>query len=128
MAEAYRDVVPRFARDGVHNVLTNLNSPVVLANDVLQARPKKAANTFGRIVINSTVGLGGLIDVAGRIGIPCHENDFGVTLGKAGTQRRLLPDVAGYWDPSRRATWWAWAWTGCSIPLPGAAFPAVTNC
>jgi phospholipid-binding lipoprotein MlaA len=84
LAKGYRTVVPEFARDGIHNALTNLNSPVVLANDVLQGDGDKAANTFGRIVINSTVGVAGLIDVASKVGIPGHENDFGITLGKAG--------------------------------------------
>jgi phospholipid-binding lipoprotein MlaA len=85
LAKGYRDVVPEFARDGVHNFLTNLNSPVILANDVLQGDGEKATNTFGRIVVNSTVGVGGLIDVASKIGIPYHENDFGITMGKAGS-------------------------------------------
>jgi phospholipid-binding lipoprotein MlaA len=84
VTKGYRTVVPEFARDGVHNFVTNLNSPVVLANDVLQGDGDKAANTFGRIVINSTVGIAGLIDVASKVGIPGHENDFGITLGKAG--------------------------------------------
>ncbi len=84
VAKGYRAVVPEFARDGVHNFLTNLNSPVVLANDVIQGESDKATNTFGRIVINSTVGIGGLIDVASKLGIPYHENDFGTTLGKNG--------------------------------------------
>jgi len=84
IAEGYRAVVPEPVRDGIHNALTNLNSPVVLANDVLQGDGDKAASTAGRIVINSTVGVGGLFDVASRIGIPGHENDFGITLGKNG--------------------------------------------
>src|SRR3954463_13976935 len=84
VAEGYRAVVPEPVRDGIHNALSNLNSPVVLANDVLQGDGEKAANTAGRIVINSTVGIGGLIDVASKIGIPGHENDFGITLGKGG--------------------------------------------
>ena len=84
IAKGYRTVVPEPVRDGIHNALTNLNSPVVLANDVLQGAGDKAANTAGRIVINSTVGIGGLIDVASKIGIPGHDNDFGITLGKGG--------------------------------------------
>ena len=84
IAKGYRAVVPEPVRDGIHNALTNLNSPVVLANDVLQGDGNKAVNTAGRIVINSTVGIGGLIDVASKIGIPGHENDFGITLGKNG--------------------------------------------
>jgi phospholipid-binding lipoprotein MlaA len=82
IAKGYRAVVPEPVRDGIHNAITNLNSPVVLANDVLQGDGDKAINTAGRIVINSTVGLGGLIDVASKIGIPGHDNDFGITLGK----------------------------------------------
>ena len=84
VARGYRDVVPEFAREGVHNFLTNLNSPVILANDVLQGETNKAGNTLGRIVINTTVGVGGLIDVASKWGLPYHENDFGITLGKGG--------------------------------------------
>jgi len=84
IAKGYRAAVPEPVRDGIHNALSNLNSQVVLANDVLQGDGEKAANTAGRIVINSTVGIGGLIDVASKIGIPGHENDFGITLGKGG--------------------------------------------
>jgi phospholipid-binding lipoprotein MlaA len=82
--DGYRAVVPGPARDGVHNLVTNLHSPIVLANDVLQGDGDKAADTFGRLVINSTIGIGGLIDVAGKLGIPGHENDFGITLGRNG--------------------------------------------
>ncbi len=84
VARGYRDVVPEFAREGVHNFLTNLNSPVILANDVLQLNGNKAGNTLGRILINTTIGVGGLIDVASKVGITYHENDFGITFGKAG--------------------------------------------
>jgi len=80
----YRKVLPEPARKGIHNATTNLRSPVILANDVLQGDFSKAANTLGRIVVNSTIGLGGLIDVAKNIGMPFHDNDFGVTLGKGG--------------------------------------------
>ena len=82
--DGYRAVVPQPAREGVHNVTTNLHEPIVLANDVLQGDSKKTVRTLGRILINSTVGLGGLIDVAAKIGIPYHDNDFGITLGQDG--------------------------------------------
>jgi phospholipid-binding lipoprotein MlaA len=84
VAKFYRSAVPEPARDGIHNALTNLNSPVVFTNDVLQGEGDKATDTFGRFVINSTVGVAGLVDVAAKIGIPGHDNDFGITLGKAG--------------------------------------------
>ena len=50
----------------------------------IQGDGGKATNTFGRFMINSTVGLAGLIDVASKMGIPYHDNDFGITLGKGG--------------------------------------------
>jgi phospholipid-binding lipoprotein MlaA len=84
IARGYRSVVPEPVRDGIHNALNNLNSPAVLANDILQGDGDKAMTTAGRIVINSTIGIGGLIDVASKIGIPRHNNDFGITLGKNG--------------------------------------------
>jgi phospholipid-binding lipoprotein MlaA len=84
--DAYRAVIPEPAREGVHNITSNLHEPIVLANDVLQGESKKAIRTVGRILINSTIGLGGLIDVAAKIGIPYHDNDFGITLGQNGVQ------------------------------------------
>lgn len=84
--DAYRAVIPEPAREGVHNLTSNLHEPIVLANDVLQGDANKALETLGRIVINSTVGVGGLIDVAGKVGIPRHDNDFGITLGQNGIQ------------------------------------------
>lgn len=86
VTEGYRAVLPEVAREGVHNAVTNLRSPIVLANDILQVQPGKAAQTLGRVVVNSTAGIGGLIDVASEIGIPYHDNDFGITMGKAGAQ------------------------------------------
>jgi phospholipid-binding lipoprotein MlaA len=85
IARGYNYVVPTPARDGVHNVLTNLNSPVVFANDLLQGEFKRAGQTLFRATINSTFGLGGLLDAAGKSGVPAHEEDFGQTLGTWGT-------------------------------------------
>lgn len=84
IAKTYRAVIPEPARDGIHNALDNLNAPVVLVNDVLQGDGGKAGSTIGRFVINSTIGVAGLIDVAAKLGIPDHSNDFGITLGQWG--------------------------------------------
>lgn len=84
VAKFYVRAVPEPAREGIHNVLTNLNEPVVFANDVLQGDPDWAGQTLGRFAVNSTLGLGGLIDVASKMGIPSHDNDFGITLGRWG--------------------------------------------
>lgn len=80
-AEAYVAVVPEPARDGLHNFLTNLDSPVVFANDLLQGEFLLAGETFGRFGLNSTLGLAGLVDLATPAGIPYHSSDFGQTLG-----------------------------------------------
>ncbi|MEO0882477.1 MAG: VacJ family lipoprotein [Pseudomonadota bacterium] len=83
VARGYIRTVPEPARDGLSNGLTNLNSPTVFINDVLQAKPQRAAETLARFIINSTIGLGGLIDVAGAgdNGLEGHSEDFGQTLG-----------------------------------------------
>jgi len=79
-AERYRDYVPEVVRTHVSDFLFNLRSPIIFANDVLQADPDKAYATMGRFMINSTIGLAGILDVAGK-DIPRHDNDLGETLG-----------------------------------------------
>jgi len=80
VAVAYRDVVPGGVRRPIHNVLVNLSSPVVFANDVLEAKPRRAGDTMMRFLINSTAGVAGLFDVATDLGYPAHSADLGVTL------------------------------------------------
>jgi len=65
---------------------------MVFANDVLQARMEPAGNTVARFLVNSTIGIGGLLDVASHAGLPYHDNDLGVTLaawGNATTKCRI---------------------------------------
>jgi phospholipid-binding lipoprotein MlaA len=100
-ARAYRFVLPQPVRTGVHNILANLGNPVLLANDAMQGKPRLGGNTFMRLVINSTLGVAGVFDVAQGLGYPAHDNDFGVTLalwGVAGTPYLYLP-VLGPSDP-----------------------------
>jgi phospholipid-binding lipoprotein MlaA len=80
----YRKVTPGFVQTGIGNVVHNLDEPKTFANDVLQLRFRKAGEATIRFVANSSVGLGGLIDVAGKTGVPRHESDFGQTLGRWG--------------------------------------------
>jgi len=79
-ARAYGEYTPGFVRSGVGNVLRNLREPVVFANLILQGQPGPAADSAFRFAANTTVGLGGLFDVASREGVPRHEADFGETL------------------------------------------------
>ncbi|MBS0642985.1 MAG: VacJ family lipoprotein [Proteobacteria bacterium] len=83
-AQAYRFAVPGPVRDGVHNVLSNISTPVLLANDMLEGKPRRAGDTFMRFVINSTVGVLGVFDVAKGWGYPRHDADFGLTLANWG--------------------------------------------
>ena len=80
-AQAYNNNVPKDARNGIGNFVANANAPVTFVNDLLQAKPGRAAQTFSRFIINSTVGLGGFFDVAGKSGLDGHTEDFGQTLG-----------------------------------------------
>lgn len=80
VAVAYRDVVPMVVRTHTHDFLVNLSNPVTLVDDMLEGKPRRAGDTLMRLLINSTVGVGGIFDVASGWGYPHHDTDFGVTL------------------------------------------------
>ena len=86
VARAYRVATPSLFREGVNNVLSNLREPVVFANTVLQGNPDASGETFGRFLINSTVGVVGIFDVASTLGVMKHDEDFGQTLGVWGVE------------------------------------------
>jgi phospholipid-binding lipoprotein MlaA len=120
LSDFYALVLPEPARNGVRNVMDNLHTPVVLANDLLQGKPRRAGETAGRFLINSTVGIGGLFDAAKEMGVEGHNEDLGQTLAVWGIpdgSYLVLPilgpsnprDAVGlfgdsYLDP---ATYWA---------------------
>ena len=84
-ARMYRMATPQFVRTGVTNFLANLRTPVVFINDVLQGEPHRAELTLGRFMFNTIMGVGGLIDVGGMLGMPeRHSEDFGQTLAVYG--------------------------------------------
>lgn len=87
-AMVYRTVVPKPARDGIHNALQNFQEPMVFLNDLLQLRPGRAIRTLARFLINSTIGIGGLFDIARRepFHLEHHNNSFGSTLGYYGVK------------------------------------------
>jgi len=76
--------IPAPIRTAVRNVIANLTEPGVAANDLLQGHPDVMARTVGRLAINTTVGLGGMIDVASGAGLPHHDNGFADTFGRWG--------------------------------------------
>jgi phospholipid-binding lipoprotein MlaA len=84
VARAYRRVTPHFVQTGVSNFMDNINYPIVIVNDLLQAKFKPALSDTGRFVLNTTAGVGGLFDPASAAGLDKREEDFGVTLGTWG--------------------------------------------
>lgn len=81
VAQAYRNVTPVFVDDAITNVFSNLGEPFVIINDLAQGKFVQALSDTGRFLVNSTVGLLGIFDVASKIGLPKHLEDFGQTLG-----------------------------------------------
>lgn len=106
LARAYVKVVPRPVRSGVSNFFSNLGQPLTAINSLLQGKPKQAAHSAGRFLLNSTVGIAGVFDPATRVGLMNANEDFGQTLGVWGWKRsryvelpffgpRTLRDVIG---------------------------------
>ena len=85
-AEAYDAIAPEAVDQGVTNFFSNIGDIRNCFNNFLQGKPDEAANSLARLVINSTVGLLGFVDVATEIGIKKSEEDFGQTLGAGGAE------------------------------------------
>jgi phospholipid-binding lipoprotein MlaA len=88
VALGYRDVVPKPVRSGLRNFFSNLGEPIVALNFLLQLKFGKAAETLGRFAINTTIGIGGLVDIAKGpdFRLPHRPNGFGDTLGFYGVK------------------------------------------
>lgn len=84
-AEAYSNL-PSFVQTGVGNFFGNLGDVWTGVNNVLQGKPADGASDAARVLVNSTIGLGGLLDVASAGGVPKHSEDFGQTLGVWGVK------------------------------------------
>lgn len=84
VATTYRDVVPELARTGVSNFFNNVADAWSAVNLMLQGRPIDALNDTMRFAVNTTFGLGGLLDIMSEAGLEHHYEDFGQTLGTWG--------------------------------------------
>ena len=86
VAMGYKSAVPKPVRQGIRNLINNLDEPVFVLNFLLQLKPGKAAETLGRFAINSTLGIGGLVDVAKKkpFNLPRRYNGLANTLGYYG--------------------------------------------
>jgi phospholipid-binding lipoprotein MlaA len=86
VTHGYMAVTPKPVRNRVSSVIYNLGEPSTALNDILQGRPKRFGVTTTRFLINSTIGVLGLFDVASGMGLPSHEADFGQTFGRYGVK------------------------------------------
>lgn len=84
VAKGYDKVMPTTAKTGVSNFFGNIADVFIGVNNVLQGKMSDGASDLGRVVVNSTVGVLGLVDVASDIGLEKHEEDFGQTFGRWG--------------------------------------------
>lgn len=99
--DAYTDTVPDVVRASLHHFLLNLEFPAIFINDSLQLRAERAGTTVARFIINTTVGIGGLMDPASSFGLPFRDNDFGATLANygVGDYPYLMVPVIGPTNP-----------------------------
>lgn len=84
VAKTYRSYTPVEVRTGVTNFLDNLFYPTTIVNDLLQGKFAQGGKDTARFVINTTLGIAGLMDVAAPLGLPRNDEDFGQTFGKWG--------------------------------------------
>jgi phospholipid-binding lipoprotein MlaA len=84
VAKGYVVVVPEIARQGVTNFFSNLRFPQYLVSDLVRLEFSQALSTTGRFAVNTTIGIGGLIDFASHMGLPDRGRDFGLALAYHG--------------------------------------------
>jgi phospholipid-binding lipoprotein MlaA len=80
-AQIYSEYTPLFLKDSVTNFFYNIAEIDTVINQLLQGKPKLAAQDSLRFLINTTIGIGGIFDIATRMGLSRHDEDFGQTLG-----------------------------------------------
>jgi phospholipid-binding lipoprotein MlaA len=86
-AKLYAFAIPAPVRAGVNNVYNNINMFPTVANDLLQAEFQQAILDSWRFIINSSMGIAGIFDVASLCQLPLHENDLGITFAKWGDKK-----------------------------------------
>lgn len=86
LAKGYQKAVPHPVRTGISNALGNAGYTTTIANDLLQGKFKAFGSDIGRFLLNTTVGIGGLLDPATAAGIAKNDEDFGQTLGRWGVK------------------------------------------
>ena len=118
VVRGYRFVVPQFARTGLSNIFSNLDEATIIVNSILQFAPIKTAKSIARLAVNSSIGIGGIFDVAQHWKLPGEHEDFGQTLAfyGVGPGPYFVIPILG---PSslRDASGLAVDWAMVSVPL-----------
>lgn len=84
VAQGYKKIVPAPVRRSIGNAFNNIETPATAVNQFLQGKPRDGFSDTGRFLVNTTLGIVGFFDVASRMGIPKHQEDFGQTFGRWG--------------------------------------------
>lgn len=87
VAQGYQSIAPEFVEIGVANFFSNLGDPFIAVNQLLQGKPSLAVQDLGRFLVNSTIGIGGVMDPADSFGLEKHREDFGQTLAVWGVEQ-----------------------------------------
>ena len=84
VAVLYRDLTPEFVKQGVGNFFHNLREPTIMLNDFFQGKNEEGVESLVRGLVNTTIGIGGVLDIGEEMGYEKHQNDFGLTLAHHG--------------------------------------------
>jgi phospholipid-binding lipoprotein MlaA len=114
ISDAYKWITPQFAQTGVYNFFSNLKNINVVINDVLQAKFAQSAYDAGRLALNTTMGLGGFVDVATQVGLERNDEDFDQTLAVWGVPQGSYLVIPFIGPTTLRG-------------IPGAAFDTAAN-
>lgn len=98
VAEVYNKIIPKPLNMGIHNFFNNIDELPTIANDLLQINIYQMTNDLWRFGVNTTVGIGGLFDIATRIKLPYYSNDFGLTMAAYGYEDSSYL-VLPFWGP-----------------------------
>lgn len=107
LAEGYRNITNQYTRDRVSSVIANLKEPLYAANNLLQGDLKDSGMSLARFAVNSTLGLGGMYDVADGWGWPRHKAGFDSTLAN-GASLTALTSFCRFSAPAHRALLFLW--------------------
>jgi len=104
LAQGYQWMTPKFVDDSVSNAFSNMNDIGVTINDLLQFKLLQSGMDLSRLIVNSTVGMGGLLDAGQMMGLPKHNEDFGQTLAVWGVPSGPYLVIPFYGPSSPRET------------------------